>query len=168
MGRDTSLRERTRTFDVTSAAFGHGQRMPIECTEDGSNRSPDLEWPPGPEGCGSFALICDDPNAPTNEPFTHWVIFDIPGSATGLPDGVSWDARPPEVKGAAQGTNSFGHLGYDGPAPPPGHGTHHYHFKVYALDGILDLQAGCTKADVLRALKGRVLSKGELVGTYSR
>jgi len=165
MGRDTSLRERIRTFEVTSSAFGHGQPIPAEYTKD---RSPDLEWPRGPEGCVSFALVCDDPDAPTNEPFVHWVIFDIPADATGLPEGVSRKAKPPEAKGAVQGTNSFGRLGYDGPAPPPGHGTHHYRFQLYALDRILDLQAGCTKADLLRALKGHVLSKGELIGTYSR
>ena len=157
MGRDTSLRERTGTFEVTSSAFGHGQRIPADFTGDGKNVSPDLEWPRAP-GCRSFALICDDPDAPTDEPFVHWVDFNLPADATGTPEGVA----------SARGVNDFGHQGYDGPAPPPGHGTHHYHFKVYALDRILDLEPGATKADVLGAMKGHVLSKGELIGTYSR
>ena len=159
MGRDTSLRERTRTFEVTSSAFGHGQRIPVDFTGDGKNVSPDLEWPRGAPGVRAYALICDDPDAPTNDPFVHWVLFDLPGDATGLPEGGV---------AAPHGINDFGHLGYDGPAPPPGHGTHHYHFKVYALDRLLGLEPGATKADILRAMKGHVLSKGELVGTYSR
>ena len=158
MGRDTSLRERTGTFEVTSSAFGHGQRIPIDYTGDGKNLSPDLEWPRPASGCRSFALICDDPDAPTDEPFVHWVEFNLPGDATGTPEGIA----------SARGVNDFGHLGYDGPAPPPGHGTHHYHFKVYALDRVLDLEHGATKADVVAAMKGHVLSKGELIGTYSR
>ena len=167
MGRDTSLRERRLTFEVTSSAFGHGQPMPVDYTMDGMNVTPDLEWPK-PEGCASYVLICDDPDAPTDDPFVHWVLFDIPSIAPGLPEGVCKGAKPAEARGGTQGTNDFHELGYDGPSPPPGHGTHHYHFKVYAIDRILDLQAGATKADVLRAIKGHVLAKGELIGTYSR
>jgi Raf kinase inhibitor-like YbhB/YbcL family protein len=178
MGGDTTIRERIRTrrpgvLELTSSAFGHGQRIPVDYTHDGMNVSPDLAWSRAPERTRSFALICDDPDAPTAEPFVHWVIFDIPSDQRRmprleLPEGVSKEAKPPEVAGAVQGTNDFGHFGYDGPSPPPGHGTHHYHFSLYALDRILDLQAGCRKADVLRAMKGHVLAQGELIGIYSR
>ena len=89
----------------------------------------------------------------------HWVDFNLPADATGVPEGGA---------AASRGVNDFGHLGYDGPAPPPGHGTHHYHFKVYALDRTLGLEPGATKADVLHAMKGHVLAKGDLIGTYSR
>lgn len=173
MGRDTSLRERAQTLDLTSSAFGQGQRMPTDHTLDGLNVSPDLTWTRAPEGTRSYVLVCDDPDAPTREPFVHWVIFDIPAATRRiprleLPEAVSKDAKPREVPGAVQGTNDFGHFGYDGSAPPPGHGTHHYHFKLFALDRVLDLHAGCRKADVLRAMKGHVLARGELIGTYSR
>lgn len=149
-----------RALEVTSSAFGHGQRIPAEHTLDGKNVSPDLEWARGVEGRRSYALICDDPDAPTNEPFTHWVLYDIPADATGLPEGGGGLGT--------RGLNDFGDLGYDGPAPPPGHGVHHYHLKVYALDRTLDLDPGATKADLLQAMKGHVLGKGELIGTYSR
>lgn len=170
---DTTLRERVRTLELTSSAFGHGQRMPIDYTRDGLNASPDLAWSRPPEGTRSYALICEDPDAPTAEPFLHWLIFDIPAETRKLarrelPEGVEKEAKPPVPAGASQGTNDFGNFGYDGPSPPAGHGTHHYHFQLFALDRILDLQAGCRKADLLRALKGRVLAKGELIGIYSR
>src|SRR5688572_5542565 len=136
------LRLRARTFDVTSSAFGHGQRIPVDCTRDGANVSPDLEWKGGAEGRRTYALICDDPDAPAAQPFVHWVLFDIPASATGLPEGGGGLGT--------RGTNDFGHLGYDGPAPPPGHGVHRYRFQVYAIDRTLDLEPGSTKADLLQ------------------
>lgn len=173
MGGDTTLRERGRArapgaLDLTSSSFGHGQRIPTEHTLDGLNVSPDLTWDPGPPGTRSYALICDDPDAPTPRPYTHWVIFDIPAGVHEIGEAVPKEGKPRALRGGAQGTNDFGHFGYDGPAPPPRHGTHHYHFQVYALDRILDLNAGCRKDDVLRAMKGHVLAKGELIGTYHR
>lgn len=178
MGGDTTIRQRIRSrgpgvLELTSSAFGHGQRIPVDHTLDGMNVSPDLAWGRAPERTRSFTLICEDPDAPTTEPFVHWVLFDIPAEQRRiprleLPEGISKEAKPSEVAGAVQGTNDFGHFGYDGPSPPAGHGTHHYHFSLYALDRILDLQAGCRKADVMRAMKGHVLAQGELIGIYSR
>jgi Raf kinase inhibitor-like YbhB/YbcL family protein len=173
MAADTSLRERLRarvpgTLEIASSSFGHGQRIPTEHTLDGLNASPDLSWSPGPERTRSYALICEDPDAPTLKPYVHWVLFDIPAGVHELSEGIPKDGKPRELYGGLQGTNDFGHFGYDGPAPPPGHGTHHYRFQLYALDRILDLHAGCRKADVLRAMKGHVLAQGELIGTYHR
>ena len=173
MGGDTTLRERLRArspgaLELTSSCFGHGGRIPTEHTLDGLNVSPDLSWDTPPEGTRSFALVCEDPDAPTSKPFVHWVLFDLPARFTELPEGVLKDAKPRDLSGASQGTNDFGHFGYDGPAPPPRHGTHHYHFQIFALDRFLDLHAGCRKADVMRAMKGHVLAQGELIGTYSR
>jgi Raf kinase inhibitor-like YbhB/YbcL family protein len=115
-------------------------------------------------------VICDDPDAPTNEPWVHWLIWNIPPKRHGLPEGLP---RHDELTGtvtARQGANSFAsdNVGYRGPAPPPGHGTHHYHFKVYALDTTLDLPAGSDRDRLMAAMEGHVLADGELVATYER
>ena len=105
--------------------------------------------------------IVDDPDAPVAEPWVHWVIYKIPGNATGLEDG----AIP---AGALEGKNTFGNMGYGGPAPPRGHGVHHYHFKLYALDAPLQLKAGLDKKALLAEMAGHILGQGELIGTYER
>jgi len=109
-------------------------------------------------------------DAPTPEPWVHWLIWDIPPGTSGLPEAVPRKERGDDPDGAVQGTNSFPreNLGYGGPAPPPGHGTHHYHFKLYALDQPLGLQPGTDKAAVLKAMDGHVLDQTELIGTYER
>jgi len=161
------------TIQVTSTAFTDGQRIPEKYTGDGLDVSPPLSWSGAPEGTKEFALICDDPNAPTPEPWVHWVIYKIPGNATGLPEGLPRKARlkPPEK--ILQGANSWStpgkpSVGYRGPAPPPGHGTHHYHFTLYALDASPVLEPGMAKKQLLAEIEGHVLATGELVGTYSR
>ncbi len=155
-------------MQLTSQAFDPNARIPDPYTAEGQDVSPPLSWQDAPPGTQSFALICDDPDAPIAEPFVHWVIYNIPDGTTSLPEGVAKVERPGQPTGAAQGTNSFGKTGYGGPAPPPGHGVHHYHFKLYALDAPLDLTPGATKADVLGAMQGNVLGEAELIGTYSR
>jgi Raf kinase inhibitor-like YbhB/YbcL family protein len=155
-------------MDVTSPAFASGERIPVRHTGDGENLSPPLAWSAVPAGTKSFALIVDDPDAPTREPWVHWVLFNIPPKTTRLREGVPASGLTADLAGARQGVTNFGTKGYGGPAPPPGHGTHHYHFKLYALDAVLDLPDGSTKAQVLAALKGHVLGEGDLVGTYSR
>ncbi len=156
---------------VTSEAFVDGQPIPVKYTADGQNVSPPLQFHDVPEGVAELALICDDPDAPTDEPFVHWVIYGLPGETRGLPEGVGKDANPAQVTGAIQGVNSFGEnqIGYGGPAPPPGHGTHHYYFKLYALDQALDLGPGASKAKLLDAMANvTVLDEAQLVGTYER
>jgi Raf kinase inhibitor-like YbhB/YbcL family protein len=146
---------------VRSKAFKNGKKFPQTFTADGKNISPPLEWTPGPKGTQSYALICDDPDAPRGV-FVHWVIFNIPAKTHQLTEG----AKPSE-SGARQGRNSRGKMGYMGPAPPKGK-PHHYHFKVYALDKTLGLKAGATKKQLQAAMKGHVLAKGEIVGLYGR
>src|SRR5262249_27083058 len=121
-----------------------------------------------PAGTVEFALVVDDPDAPSPEPWVHWVIYNIPARVTGVAEGVHPKDRPPSPEGAAQGVNSWGTLGYRGPAPPKGHGVHHSHFTVFALDVRLGLAAGLDKRGLLKAVAGHVLGKGELVGTYER
>jgi hypothetical protein len=126
-----------------------------------------------PAGTRSLAFICEDPDAPQAVPYVHWILYNLPPGppATGrlsIPPGLSRDVRPAEIPEAVQGRNDFGEIGYDGPAPPPGHGDHHYHFRLYALDDVLPVSENLTKDELLHAIKGNVLATGELVGIFGR
>lgn len=155
------------SLKIQSPAFAEGHPIPARYTGDGEDISPPLEWI-APEGTREFALVVDDPDAPSAEPWVHWVAYAIPGDATGLPEGYQGERTPAGPARIAQGGNSWGSVGYRGPAPPKGHGTHHYHFKVFALDEALGLPPGLDKKDLLEAISGHVLARGELVGTYQR
>jgi len=167
-------KEVEKTMKLTSTGFEHGARLADTYTVEGEDASPPLSWSDGPEGTKSFALICDDPDAPSpkdpaEEPWVHWVLFNIPADVRGLPQGVSRETEPEEVPGALQGANSWPSVGYRGPAPPPGSGPHRYFFKLYALDTTLELSGGtATKAELLHAMSGHVLATGELMGVYER
>jgi len=156
------------SITVTSPAFRANQAIPQKYTGDGQDVSPPLELAGIPAEAKELALICDDPDAPRPEPWVHWVIYKIPPATTSLPEGVDRAEQPAGVPGAVQGRNDWGTIGYRGPAPPRGHGVHHYHFKVYALDAPLEVRAGLTKDELLRAMRGHILAEGELVGTYER
>ena len=149
---------------LSSTAFENGAEIPSKYTGDGRDVSPPLRWEDVPEGTRSLVLICDDPDAPMGT-WVHWVIYAIPSDAKELPEAVP--ARDVIEIGAKQGTNDFRRIGYGGPAPPPGK-PHRYFFKLYALDTELDLKAGATKRDLLRAIEGHILAQGELTGTYKR
>ena len=156
-------------FVLRSSAFESGRPIPRRHSGDGADLSPALAWSGAPAGVRQLALICDDPDAPTAEPWVHWVIYGLPADLTGLPEGLPRRARLDQPAGASQGVNSWpsGNVGYRGPAPPPGK-VHHYHFKLYALDATLKLEPGATKRDLLRAIEGHILAQAELVGTYQR
>lgn len=162
--------EPPKAITVRSTAFDGGQPIPKKFTEDGQDVSPPLAWEEVPEGTKELALICDDPDAPSREPWVHWVIYKIPATVRELPEGLPTDATLNSPVSAMQGTNSWPDgrtIGYRGPAPPPGR-VHHYHFKVYALDRELNVQPGIDKAALLKAMAGCILASGELVGTYGR
>ncbi len=131
--------------------------------------SPPLAWSGAPAGTKEFALICDDPDAPSAQPWVHWVLYKIPADAKSLGEGIPRQANPPTPAGAVQGTNSFpkDDIGYRGPAPPKGK-PHHYHFHIYALDTTLPATPGLDKEKLLAAIKGHILGEGELIGTYQR
>ena len=150
-------------FELTSFAFAAGESIPPKYTCDGQDISPPLEWSAPPAGIQSFALICDDPDAPVGT-WIHWVLFNLPAEARALPEAVPADADLAD--GGRHGENSWRRLGYGGPCPPGG--THRYFFKLYALDTVLDLDAGAGKKQVLRAMEGHILAQAELMGTYSR
>ena len=150
-------------MELTSTAFGDGEEIPRAHARDGGDASPPLSWSGAPDGTKAFALVCDDPDAPRATPWVHWVLADLPAGATGLPG-----AKHGASKDGVPGRNDFGELGYGGPAPPRGHGTHHYHFRVYALDRKLGVSRGVTKDELLRAMTGHVLAEARLTGTYRR
>jgi Raf kinase inhibitor-like YbhB/YbcL family protein len=153
---------------VESSAFAQNAPIPAKYTGDGDDVSPPLKWSKLPEGVMELALIADDPDAPSPEPWVHWVMYKIPAKASELKENIEKAGQPGDPAGSMQGKNSFGRTGYGGPAPPPGHGLHHYHFKVYALREPLEAKPGLTKKELLELMKGRVLAQGELVGTYER
>lgn len=142
---------------VFSPAFTEGQPIPEKYTCEGRNISPPLTWSGAPANTKSFAVIVDDPDAPSGI-FTHRVLYDIPGKATELSEGSSG--------GGKEGVNSFGKADYGGPCPPSG--THRYFFHLYALDTDSLSKAGLSKADVIRVMKGHILAEGQLMGTYRR
>ena len=157
-------------IQVRSSVFESGGRIPRQYTEDGDDVSPPLSWENLPQGTKEVAVICDDPDAPSKDPWVHWVIYKIPADTSALPEGVAAEERPEQPAGAVQGRNSWTSgrtIGYRGPAPPKGK-LHHYRFHVYALDAALTLRPELTKAQLERAMRGHVLGEGELVGTYQR
>jgi Raf kinase inhibitor-like YbhB/YbcL family protein len=152
------------TIQLNSPAFTAGAAIPEKYTCDGENVSPPLNWSALPQGTKNIALIADDPDAPGGT-WVHWVIYDIPVSLTGLPEGV---LTSPDVAGiGTQGLNDFRKTGYGGPCPPKGK-PHRYFFKLYALDAPLNLKSGANKAGVEKAMKGHILAQGQLIGTYGR
>lgn len=150
-------------LELTSTAFANGDPIPMKYTCDDQDISPPLQWKDPPEGTRSFALICDDPDAPVGT-WVHWVLYNLPGSTLSLPEAVPSDADLPD--GGQHGQNSWGRSDYGGPCPPGG--THRYFFKLYALDTELELDAGASKEELLRVMEGHVLASTETMGVYSR
>ncbi len=162
---------------LTSTAFDNGNEIPGKYTGAGQDISPPLSWSGTPAGTRSFALICDDPDAPSRAkprpqgPWVHWVIYNIPADAAGLPAAIKRRAELDQPAGARQGKNDFGsdNVGYRGPLPPPGSGPHRYYFKLYALDQKLELASkDADKKALLAAMQGHILAEGQLMGTFER
>jgi Raf kinase inhibitor-like YbhB/YbcL family protein len=150
-------------FTITSTAFKHEEMIPEKYTCDGPDVSPQLAWTNVPESAKSFALICDDPDAPAGD-WVHWVVYNISSETRELKEKIANDAVLPD--GARHGTNDFGKYGYGGPCPPGG--THRYYFKLYALDTMLSLKDKVTRKDLLEGMKGHILGQAELMGKYKR
>jgi Raf kinase inhibitor-like YbhB/YbcL family protein len=168
---------------VESTAFHLGGNIPKDYSGDtgAKNVSPPLSWSGAPASTKEFALILDDPDANFGGrgPFVHWVLYKIPGAAKGLPEAVPMGAtiNAAGLQGAINGLSGFNAFarpggppmepGYRGPAPPPG-APHHYHFTVYALSEALNVQPGLDKAGLLKAMEGKIVAQGEIVGVYQR
>lgn len=155
-------KEKKMDIQLSSLSFQDEGMMPDQYAYNRDNISPALNWFNIPENAKTLAIICDDPDAPSV--WVHWVIFNIPVTEKGLPKDTT---RQEILKNKAiQGKNDFGNIGYDGPVPPTG--THRYIFKIYALDTVLHLNPGASKQQLIKAMEGHILARGELVGKYAR
>lgn len=142
---------------LRSPAFDNHKSIPERHSGDGEDTAPALEWTGVPDGTKGFAIVVHDPDAPLVDGFTHWVAYNIPADATELPEGGG---------DVTHGQNSFGNAGYNGPAPPEGHGPHHYYFWVYALDEDLGLEPGLDRRALLERIEDHVIEQARLVGTF--
>jgi Raf kinase inhibitor-like YbhB/YbcL family protein len=152
---------------VSSSSFARGGAIPARYTEYADGVAPALSWTAVPNA-QSYAVIMEDPDAKPVTPFVHWLAWNIPASLTSLPEGLQEQPRLTDPDGVLQGRTTHGSLGWFGPRPPVGDAPHHYHFQVYALDRMLDVPWGAERDQLLAAMQGHVLAKGELVGTYAQ
>lgn len=150
---------------LSSAAFSQQGAIPTKYTCEGADLSPPLSWTGLPPGTKSLALIVDDPDAPDpaapEMTWVHWVLYNLPPTAAGLPEGAS--VLP---AGTQQGLNDWRRIGYGGPCPPIG--RHRYFYKLYILDTVLPDLGRATKATLEKAMKGHILGQAQLVGTYRK
>jgi Raf kinase inhibitor-like YbhB/YbcL family protein len=152
-------------FSMYSASFESGARIPDKYARDGANVSPPIEWLGAPPDTKSFAVVIEDPDAPRGM-FRHWAAYDVGPGESGLREGAGKADTQPRFKTAV---NDFGNRYYDGPQPPPGHGTHHYHIRCLALDvEHLNLPDSASVADVVESAHAHMLAETEIVGTFSR
>jgi len=158
-----TLGEAATPLAISSTAFQNGGGIPVRYTCDGEDISPPLQWSHAPEGTQSFALVADDPDAPGGT-WAHWVLYNLSSGTLALAEAIPPDDVLPD--GSMQGRNSWGRLGYSGPRPPSG--AHHYYFRLYALDTVLDLGSGATAEQLQRAMEGHILAESGLMGLYSR
>ena len=151
-------------INLISDVFEEGSLIPAKHTCDDVNISPPLRWSSLPERTISFAILCEDPDAPIGT-WTHWIIFNIPPDVLELSAGIKNEEKL--ENGIVQGINDFGYAGYGGPCPPEGE-EHRYSFKIYALDTTLNPGHGVKRDEFLRALDENVLDEGQLMGIYGR
>jgi Raf kinase inhibitor-like YbhB/YbcL family protein len=151
-------------FELKSPSISSGGDIPTKHTCDGPDVSPPLEWTSPPAGTKAFALVCEDPDAPSGL-WVHWVLWGMAPTATALPEGVNRAPTLPD--GSRQGRNDFGKVGHNGPCPPRGR-PHRYFYRLYALDAVPSLEPGATRQQLLDAIKGHVLGQAELMGRYGR
>lgn len=160
------MKGKLMVLKITSSAFACGREIPVEFTCEGQDRSPPLAWTGIPAGTQTFALIVDDPDAPDpldpKMTWVHWILYNIPSGAGGLPAGVSSANLP---AGSQEGINDWKRTGYGGPCPPIG--RHRYYFKLYALDGQLQVHQP-TKNALEQAMQGHYVGHAELMGTYQK
>lgn len=153
------------SLHIETPAFAPKQRIPDQFTRQGGNVSPRVEWWGAPADTRSFALVVEDPDAPKGV-FRHWAAFDIASDIEWLGEGAGSGELGSPIR---QATNDFGNAHYDGPQPPPGHGTHHYHFRLFALNvDRLDLPEGASASQVLSAAMQNSIAEADVIGTFSR
>lgn len=149
-------------IQLTSAAFAYGEKIPVRFTCEGDDVSPPLQWTGAPVETRSFALICEDPDAPRGT-WLHWVLYNIPGTAVELMQAVP--TLPETPSGTRHGRNTAKDMAYAGPCPPPGK-PHRYFFRLYALDIMLNLPPGASRQELEQAMDQHILGQGTLMGRY--
>lgn len=150
---------------LSGSAFAEGGKIPERYTRDGKNVSPPLKWSGAPDDTRSFVLVVQDPDAPSGT-FGHWAVFNMSPDTQELPEVASGKPGPQALR---QATNDFGNAYYDGPQPPVGHGVHHYHFQLAALDTPnLAIPASAGIQRIWQEAQKHLLEQAELVGTYER
>ncbi|MDD3296797.1 MAG: YbhB/YbcL family Raf kinase inhibitor-like protein [Candidatus Omnitrophica bacterium] len=151
-------------LEIKSDVFDNGGYLPDRYTPSAQNFSPLLFWSDVPANTESFALICEDPDAPFKV-CVHWVLYDIPKETSVLKENIS-DQDLADL-GIKKGTNDFGKIGYQGPCPPQGK-SHKYIFKLYALDKAIGLGEGANKKDVIEAIQGHILAEAKTTAIYQK
>jgi Raf kinase inhibitor-like YbhB/YbcL family protein len=149
------------SLSIESTSFEAEGAIPVGFSADGGNRSPGLRWSSVPDGTVELALVMHDPDAPMTDGFTHWVVTGIDPGATGIEEGE------PGTGSSVTGPNEVDDEAYMGPAPPPGHGPHHYFFHLFALDTSLGGQP-LSRAEVLERIDGHIIEQARVVGTFQR
>lgn len=155
------------TITVQSHAFRDGDKIARKHSMEGQNVSPDLEWSGVPAEAKELIVMMEDPDGLAGN-FSHWLVYNISPDTGQLPEGIEPVPQPSMPKGIMQGKNSFARIGYGGPLPGPGSGVHHYFFRVFVLDRTLGLAPGLDKEDIQNAMRGHVIARGHLMGTYER
>jgi Raf kinase inhibitor-like YbhB/YbcL family protein len=167
---DTELTGVNASIEVGSEAFGYNQPIPPQYTADGEGLSPPLEWHGVPMNAEAVVVLIEDADSPTPRPLVHAIVWDLPGSDASLPEGALPSARAADNSAASQhlGRNSALSATWLPPDPPPGHGAHRYVFQVFALDCVLRFESRPGRTELLDRIKGHVIAKGLLIGTYER
>lgn len=147
-------------LSITSPAFAEHGAIPERFSNAGGDNSPELSWDGVPDGTAELLLVVHDPDAPLADGFTHWIAAGIDPSSTGLAENAEG--------GFTAGLNDAGQPAYMGPAPPPGHGPHHYYFHLYALDTNVDVDDSTTRQDVIEMIDGHIIEQARLVGTFEQ
>jgi Raf kinase inhibitor-like YbhB/YbcL family protein len=153
------------TLTLSSPAFAEGDSIPLKYTRDGENLAPPLRWTGAPDAVKSFLLVVEDPDAPSGT-FRHFGVANIPAESDRLAESID---TAPEAAALRFARNDFGNVGYDGPEPPRGHGVHHYHFRLAALDvPHIGLPADVGVERLWQEARKHLIEEAELVGTYER
>jgi Raf kinase inhibitor-like YbhB/YbcL family protein len=165
---DTELTGVNASIAVCSPAFGYNEAIPAQYTADGEGLSPPLEWRGVPMNAEAVVLLIEDADSPTPQPLVHAIVWDLPGSDASLPEGALPTTRDGDPRQDHLGRNSALAASYLPPDPPPGHGRHRYVFQVFALDRVPRFDCRPGRTELLDKIKGHVVAKGLLIGTYER
>ena len=164
---DTELTGINASIEVSSPAFEYNGVLPEKYTADGEGISPPIEWAGVPAGAQAVVVLVEDADSPTPEPIVHAIVWDMPGADATIPEGAL-QSRPRDTPSDAMGLNSYFNATYLPPDPPPGHGMHRYVFQVFALDTVPRFESPPGRTALLDCMRGHVLAKGLLIGTYGR